>query len=300
MKNTYEVIIIGGSYAGLSAAMALGRSNRKVLVIDSGKPCNRHTPHSHNFITQDGETPAAIAQKAKKQVMQYPTVSFLKGKATTAEKIEGGFTVGTEAGEIFTAKKLLFATGVTDIMPNIGGFDDCWGISVVHCPYCHGYEVKGLKTAIVANGEAAMHYATLIRQLSNDLTIFTNGPANFTEEQLNKLKHHDINIIKGKVAKLKHSKGYVEKIIMEDCTAYDFPVIYSRPDIKQHSDLPELLGCNIDAHGFIIVDEMQKTTVNGVYAAGDCTTGQRAVAVATASGMKAGAAINYALCTEAF
>jgi thioredoxin reductase len=300
MKNTYEVIIIGGSYAGLSAAMALGRSNRNVLVIDSSMPCNRHTPHSHNFITQDGETPAAIAQKAKKQVMQYPTVSFLKGKATTAEKMEGGFTVGTEAGEIFTAKKLLFATGVADIMPNIGGFDDCWGISVVHCPYCHGYEVKGKKTAILANGEAAMHYATLIRQLSNDLTIFTNGPANFTEEQLNKLKHHDINIIEGKVAKLKHSKGYVEKIIMEDCTAYDFPVIYSRPDIKQHSDLPELLGCNIDAHGFIIVDEMQKTTVNGVYAAGDCTTGQRAVAVATASGMKAGAAINYALCAEAF
>lgn len=300
MKNTYEVIIIGGSYAGLSAAMALGRSLRNVLIIDSGKPCNRHTPHSHNFITHDGETPAAIAQKAKEQVLKYDTVTFLKGKAISVEKIAYGFTVGTESGERFEAQKLLFATGVADIMPKISGFDDCWGISVVHCPYCHGYEVKAQKTAILANGDAAMHYATLLRQLTNEITIFTDGPAHFTHEQLAKLKEHSIPVIEGKISALKHNKGYVEKIIMQDCNAYDFPVIYSKPATRQHSDLPEILDCNINEHGFIIVDEMQKTTIDGIYAAGDCTTGQRAVAVSVGAGMKAGAAINYALCTEAF
>lgn len=300
MKNTYEVIIIGGSYAGLSAAMALGRSLRNVLIIDSGKPCNRHTPHSHNFITQDGETPAAIAQKAKEQVLKYDTVTFLKGKAVSAERSVTGFTIGTEAGETFTAKKLLFATGVADLLPKINGFDDCWGISVIHCPYCHGYEVKTQKTAILANGDAAIHYVVLLRQLTNDLTIFTNGPAEFTMEQSAKLKQYNIPVIKDKIAALKHNKGYVEKIIMQDCTAYDFPVIYARPATKQHSDLPEELGCTINEQGFITVDEMQQTSVNGIYAAGDCTTGQRAVAIAVGTGMKAGAAINYALCAEAF
>ncbi len=300
MKNTYEVIIIGGSYAGLSAAMALGRSMRNVLVIDSGKPCNRHTPHSHNFLTQDGETPAAIAQKAKEQVQQYPTVNFLKGKAIAAEKTTNGFSIGTEEGETFQAQKLLFATGVADILPKINGFDDCWGISVVHCPYCHGYEVKGQKTAILANGDAVMHYVILLRQLTNDLTIFTNGPAEFTQEQQAKLKERNIAIIEGKVAALKHNKGYVEKIVMQDCTAYDFPVIYAKPVTQQHSDLPGKLGCTINEHGFIVVDDMQKTTVEGVYAAGDCTSGLRAVAAAVGAGMKTGALMNFTLCTKAF
>lgn len=300
MKKPYEVIIIGGSYAGLSAAMALGRSLRSVLIIDSGKPCNRHTPHSHNFITQDGENPAAIAQKAKEQVLKYETVTFLKGKAIFAEKTDGRFTVSTEADETFTAKKLLFATGVADILPKISGFDDCWGISVVHCPYCHGYEVKGQKTAIVANGDAAMHYVVLLRQLADNLTIFTNGPAEFSEGQYAKLKQHNIAIIKDKIATLKHQKGYVEKIIMQDCSYYDFPVIYARPVTNQHSGLPEQLGCNINENGLITVDEMQQTTVPGIYAAGDCTNGQRAVAIAVSAGMKAGAAINYELCVEAF
>ncbi len=146
--NNFDVIIIGGSYSGLSAALALGRSLRHVLIIDSGKPCNEQTPHSHNFLTHDGETPRSIASKAKEEVSKYETVHFHSGLAVRGEKTDSGFEITTEAGESFTAKKLIFATGVRDIMPEIDGISECWGISVIHCPYCHGYEVRGEKTGL--------------------------------------------------------------------------------------------------------------------------------------------------------
>ena len=300
MDTKYEVIIIGGSYAGLAAAMALGRSLRNVLVIDSGEPCNRFTPHSHNFITQDGETPAAIASKAKEQVLKYPSVQFFKDKVTDAKQTGDGFIVSTENSMMFTAKKLLFATGVTDILPDIEGFAECWGISVVHCPYCHGYEAKEQKTAVFANGEAAMHYAKLLRQLTNNLTFFTNGPAEFDEDTLDKLKEHNMAIIEDKVAAIKQNNGHAEQIIMENGVRHDFPVIYYRPQNKQHCDIPQHLGCSINEMGYIAVNEMQLTTVPGVYAAGDNTTPMRSVSIAVASGMKAGAAINFDLASEYF
>lgn len=300
MKTDYEIIIIGGSYAGLSAAMALGRSLRNVLVIDSGRPCNRHTPHSHNFLTQDGEAPAAISAKAIAQVRQYPSVAFFKGKAVFGTRNERGFSITTDSGDAFTATKLLFATGITDIMPNIDGFEDCWGISAVHCPYCHGYETKGEKTAILANGDAAMHYAMLLRQLTNSLTIFTNGPAAFNSGDLLKLGRHDIEIIEDRIAGLRHDKGYIDKIIMQDGKAYKFGVMYYRPSFEQHCGIPRQLGCTVNEMGYIVVDEMQQTSVAGVYAAGDCTSPMRSVAMAVATGNKAGAALNSHLAAEAF
>src|SRR5690606_15758541 len=139
------------------AAMALGRSLRNVLIIDSGLPCNRQTPHSHNFITQDGETPAAIVAKAREQVSAYKTVRFVDGLASSARKTNDGFVVTTQAGEEYESRKLLLATGIKDMMPPIKGFAECWGITVVHCPYCHGYELRGGRTAILAKGDKALH-----------------------------------------------------------------------------------------------------------------------------------------------
>lgn len=143
----YEVIIIGGSYAGLSAAMSLGRALRNVLIIDSSDACNKQTPHSHNFITQDGNKPAEISEKAKKQVLNYSTIEFLNDFVVSIEKKEN-FIIKS-SNEIFEAEYLILATGVKDIMPNIPGFSECWGISVIHCPYCHGYEVKEQKTGFI-------------------------------------------------------------------------------------------------------------------------------------------------------
>jgi thioredoxin reductase len=173
-QNHFDVIIIGGSYSGLSAAMSLGRALRQVLVIDSGLPCNRQTPHSHNFITQDGEKPAVISAKAKLQVEYYNSVQFYSGLATEAVKTQNAFEITTESGKVFYAKKILFATGVKDLLPEIPGLAECWGISVIHCPYCHGYEVKQQKTAIIANGAMGFEYAKMISNWTKDLRILTN------------------------------------------------------------------------------------------------------------------------------
>ncbi|KGO92476.1 NAD(P)/FAD-dependent oxidoreductase [Flavobacterium subsaxonicum] len=300
MQTNYEVIIIGGSYAGLSAAMALGRASRNVLIIDANKPCNRQTPHSHNFLTQDGETPAAISAKAKEQVMAYPTVTFLNDSAVKAASAENGFSITTENGKTFTGKKLLLATGIKDIMPEIDGFAECWGISVIHCPYCHGYEVKNQPTAILANADAAMHYAQLLLQWTKDLTLFTNGPALFTNEQTAKLQKHNIAVIEGEVARLEQQKGQLESIALKNGSTHNFKVLYYKPSFEHHTNLHEQLHCAVNDMGFLAIDEWQKSEVYGVYAAGDCTTPMRSVAMAVAQGMKAGAMINNELASEAF
>jgi len=192
---TFDVIVVGGSYSGLAAGMALGRALKKVLIIDGGKPCNRQTPYSHNFITHDGDTPLEIAALANLQVRNYDTVEFFEGFAISGSKIENGFEIQVASGEAFTAKKLIFATGIKDIMPDIDGFAECWGISVLHCPYCHGYEVKNEKTGLLGNGESGFDLARLISNWTDNLTLFTNGTSTLSAEQNAKLDKHRIKIV---------------------------------------------------------------------------------------------------------
>lgn len=301
MENkSFDVIIVGGSYSGLSAAMSLGRSLRQVLVIDSGLPCNRQTPHSHNFITQDGEKPAVISAKAKLQVDFYKTVQFYKGVAIKAIKTENVFEIITRSGEIFTARKLLFATGVKDLLPEIKGFSDCWGISVLHCPYCHGYEVKNEKTAIIANGEMGFEFAKLISNWTKDLRLCTNGKSELTLEQTQVLQKHGVLILEDEIDSLEHDKGYVSNIVFKNGKKVKVKAIYARVPFEQHCKLPQDLGCEINEQGYLKVDFMQKTTVPGIFGSGDATTQMRSVALAVSSGSFAGAVINKELIDEDF
>lgn len=145
MMPVYDVIIVGGSYSGLSAAMTLGRALRKVLVIDSGQPCNIGSPYTHNFISRDGSVPAFLSETIRKQLQKYATVRLMNGYAQYGRLGSTGFCIETEKGETFSARKLIFATGVEDIMLPNNGFSDCWGASILHCPYCHGFEVSQKK-----------------------------------------------------------------------------------------------------------------------------------------------------------
>jgi len=299
-QKNFDVIIVGGSYSGLSAAMSLGRSLRKVLVIDSGLPCNKQTPHSHNFITQDGEKPAAIAAKAKLQVAIYKTVQFYSGLAIKAIKNGSKFEVSTQSGDVFTSRKILFATGVKDLLPEIKGFSDCWGISVLHCPYCHGYEVKSEKTAIIANGEMGFEYAKLISNWTKDLRLCTNGKSELTLEQTQILKNHGVLIFEEEIDSFEHQDGYIQNIIFKNQDKIAVKAIYSRPPFEQHCLIPENLGCEINEQGLLKVDAMQKPNIVGVYASGDATTQMRSVAIAVSSGSFAGAVINKELIEEDF
>lgn len=298
-KNNFDVIIIGGSYAGLSSALALGRSMRDVLIIDSGFPCNRQTPHSHNFITQDGEKPSVITEKAKLQVLNYNTVKFYNGLAIGGKKVNNSFIISTNSGEEFTAMKLIFATGIKDMIPEIKGFSECWGISVIHCPYCHGYEFRNQKTAIISNGEKAIHLAPLVNNLSNSLTILTSGRAEFTAEELEKLKRNKIQINENEISEFEHENGQIKNIIFKDGSKTNFNAVYASVPFKQHSEIPIDLGCELTEQGYIKIDGFQKTTVSGVFACGD-NSGMRSIANAVYTGNIAGAMTNKELADEQF
>lgn len=298
-NQLYDAIIIGGSYAGLSAAMSLGRALRQVLVIDSGQPCNRFTPHSHNFLTQDGKVPGEIAAVAKEQVSLYNTVTFHEGLAVKGKKNGTGFEVKTRGDMLFRAKKLIFASGLKDILPRLDGLSECWGKSVIHCPYCHGYEYQHAKTAILANGEAAMHYAQLLPNWTKDLTLLTNGKTNLTEEQKASLRKNNIKIIKTEVAKLEHVKGQLQQVHFKDGSLLPAKAIYYRPAFEQHCKIPEEMGCELTEAGLLKVEAMNRTTVPGVYACGDVAN-MRSVAMAIGSGSATGAFVNFELCTEEF
>ncbi len=296
--HDFDVIIVGGSYSGLAAGMALGRALRKVLIIDSGKPCNSQTPYSHNFLTQDGKTPKEIAAIATKQVANYNTVTFLSGVANTGIKTKNGFEIRTDSGENFTGKKLIFATGIKDIMPDITGYADCWGITVLHCPYCHGYEVSSQPTGILGNGEYGFEFSTIISNWTNELTLYTNGKSTLTDEQTLKLERHNIYIIEYEVERLEQKKGYLQNIIFKNGNKNSIKVLYARNPFVQTCSIPESLGSEFTVDGYIKVDPAQRTSVQGVFACGDNTTRMRTVANSVAMGTTAGMMVNKELIEE--
>ena len=298
--HTYDVIITGGSYAGLSAAMSLGRSLKQVLVLDSGLPCNRQTPHSHNFLTRDGETPAALAAIAKAQVQQYNTLQFKNAIVTGGTITNDGFVLETADGEHFGAKKLLFATGVKDEMLPLKGFAESWGISVLHCPFCHGYEVKQAPTGILASGEAAFEYARLISNWTDQLTIFTNGNTGLSAEQLEKITANRIAVNDMEIAEIVQEHGQISHLLFKDGSVHPLQAMYCRPPFSQHCPVPEALGCQLTDAGHIAVDTFWATSVPGIYAAGDAATPFRSVSAAVAAGTTAGAVITRELVLAAF
>ena len=296
----FDVIIVGGSYAGLSAAMALGRSLRRVLVIDSGLPCNRQTPYSHNFLTQDGKPPAAINALAIQQVQAYATVSFENDLAVSGIKTTLGFAITTASGKTFAARKLIFATGVKDLQPGINGFAACWGITVIHCPYCHGYEFRGKATGILANGERAFHLATLVKNLSPAVTVLTAGANTFTPGQLEALVKNNIPVIEVPVDTIEHDNGHISAVVLKDGQRLHVDALYASLPFAQHCDIPEAIGCALTEQGYIQVDAMCQTTVPGIFACGDNTAMLRSVANAVFSGNLTGAVVNRELATESF
>ncbi|KAA0993643.1 NAD(P)/FAD-dependent oxidoreductase [Dyadobacter aurulentus] len=299
-ENDFDVVIVGGSYAGLSAAMALGRSLWKVAVIDSGKPCNAQTPHSHNFITHDGDTPAAIAAAAKEQVLAYPTVQFIEDLVTGVSGEDNQFEVFTEKGLQLNVKKVLFATGVKDLMPDLPGHAECWGISVIHCPFCHGYEYHDEETGIITNGEMTLDFAKLIRNWTPKLTIFTNGPAVFGDQVKDSLEELGVSLNERTIEKIEHRNGYVSQLVFTDHTTQHLKALYSRPPFVQHCRIPEQLGCTLTEQGHISVDTTQRTSVAGIFAAGDNTTMARSVSGSIAAGGMAGARICHDLISQQY
>lgn len=296
--NNYEAIIVGGSAAGLSAALILGRSMRKVLVIDSGKPCNRQTPHSHSFMTRDGVTPTELTTIARDQALAYPTVGIVDDEVISISREDDDFRVSTANGPAYQARKILLATGVKDLMPDIGGFAECWGRSVLHCPYCHGYEVKNQPMGVMINGDHADEYAGLIRHWSKDIRLFTNGPAIFSDAQRKTLSRLNIPVIETPIGRLDHREGMLTAVVLQDGNRVEMTALFAPVPTRLHSDLAPSSGCDLTAAGLIAVSPFGETSVPGVFAAGDNSSFMRQVVTASAAGNTAGAWLNKELVSE--
>lgn len=291
-----DVIIVGAGPAGLSAALVLGRIRRRVLVIDSREPRNAPSSASHSFFTQDGTPPSEILRIGREQLRPYE-VEVLDAEAADAFREGEAFTVVLGDGSRRNARRLLLATGVVDPLPAIEGLRELWGKSVLHCAYCHGWEVRDQPLAVYANGDSAAEIVALVRCLSRDVVLCTDGPADLGDDRA-LLDRNGIPIHEERIVRVDGKDGQLERIVFADGTGLPRRALFLPTLPRQHSDLPERLGCELTEIGLVKVNADGLTTVPGVYAAGDLALRRHSVVVASADGAIAGIAINHELSME--
>jgi thioredoxin reductase len=301
MEQLLDVAIIGGGPAGLSAALVLGRARRRVAVIDEGLPRNRVTRESHGFLTRDGIEPGEFRRIAREQISAYPTVRFVEDAVVSASGNDGNFQITTARGSIFRSKKLIFATGMKDAPLAIDGLADVYGKSAFVCPYCDGWEMRDRMLAVIVRGpEIIRHMAKTIAGWTDRYAICTNGPDGCTDEVREELKLRGVPLYESPIRRIESSGGQVLQVVLEDGTAIDCEGIFFAPKLVPGSDLPQALGCRMTEDGAVVVDNFGKTTVPGVYSAGDAATKWYQVVNAASMGAFAAMSINGELLAEAW
>lgn len=294
----HDVIVIGGSYAGLSAALQLGRARRKVLIIDEGKRRNRFASHSHGFLTQDGVDPAIIAADARAQVMEYPTVEWLSGRADGAARIASPGPAGAAFeilvnGDRHRARRLLLATGVKDILPEIEGLKERWGKAVFHCPYCHGYELDRGEIGVIAGSELSMHHALMLPDWGKT-TFLINGAFEPDDGQLASLAARGVAVERSPIAGL---TGHADTRLA-DGRILSFAGLFVLSRFEMASPIAGELGLAFDdgpLGSVIRTDAMKETSIPGVFACGDAARPMASVALAVGDGNLAGAGLHRSL-----
>lgn len=287
-----DVIIVGGSYAGMAAALQLVRARRSVLIIDAGNRRNRFADSSHGFLTQDGNSPQAIAATAKAQLLAYPTVQWLEASAISASKTQAGFQVNTEQ-QSYQAKRLLLATGVTDQLPEIPGLAERWGKSIFHCPYCHGYELDQGPIGVLAASPLALHHALMLPDWGAT-TLFTNECFEPDAEQKAQLLARGVAIEPGKVLQIS-GKADVQ---LTTGKTLQMAGLFTQPGTTVNSPLAQQLGCQFEQGpmgAFIQTSASKETTIAGVFACGDNARMAGSVAIAIGDGSLAGAMAHQSL-----
>lgn len=294
MQTTYDVIIIGGSYAGMAAALQIARGRRQVLVMDAGIRRNRFAAFSHGLLGQDGKSPTAIADEAKAQLLEYPNVSWLQGLADSAEKSGDLFSV-TSGNNTLRAKRLILATGVTDHLPAIPGLQDRWGKTVFHCPYCHGYELNQGSLGVLATSEASMHQAMLIPDWG-PTTLFTNNCFTPDETQLQQLAARNVKVERETVREIAGEQAAIVKL--ENGRLVELAGLFVASLTQPSNRIAQDLGCEIGESpiGFYVkTDELKQTSVPGVFACGDLARPMGSVTFAIGDGAQAGFATHRSL-----
>lgn len=298
--SKFDVIIIGGGTAGLSAALILGRARKHTLVCGSGAPRNAPSHQVHNFFTRDGINSAELLRIGQEQLAPYQGVQFQTEPVVHAYKRDNGFEVTLESGNQVEARRLLLATGVIDELPAIAGLQELWGISALLCPYCHGWEVQDQPIALYGKGQVGFDLCVLLKGWSDDLVLCTDGSADLTDEQRLLLDKHNIPVREEKIDRFEGKDGHLNAIVFADKSVLARSAIYLPPLQQQRSELPKQLGCDIE-NGFVKVDECGQTSIQGVYAAGDMIAPMmQSLPYASFIGMRAGGFINQELLIEDF
>ncbi|MYM32193.1 FAD-dependent oxidoreductase [Duganella sp. CY15W] len=289
----FEVIVIGGSYAGLSAATQLARARRRILVVDAGQRRNRYAQHSHGFLGQDGREAAAIAADGRAQLMKYPTVRWIEGSATQAVKHGDVFRVTLADGSIFQAQRLVLATGMVDELPSIPGLAERWGSSVFHCPYCHGYELEQGHIGVIATSAHSIHHAMMLPDWGK-VTFFLNGAFEPDAEQLEKLAQRGVTVERTLV----RSVSGQATVALQDGRALEMAGLFVISRLHSASPIAEQLGCEMEEGpmgSYVRTDMIKASSVAGVYVAGDAARMAGSVALAVADGAMAGVAAHQSL-----
>jgi thioredoxin reductase len=306
----YDVVVVGGGAAGLSGALALVRSRRSVLVIDGGQPRNAPAAHIHNYLSRDGTPPLEFLAVGRAEVAGYGG-QIIDGGVATVERLEsrddrGGFRVALSDGTSVYARRLLVATGLLDELPDVPGVAERWGRDVVHCAYCHGWEVRDQAIGILATGPAAVHQALLFRQLSTDVVLFQHTAPALSQEQVEQLVARGITIIEGEVSALEVHDDRLAGVRLRSGAFVTRQAIVVAPRFAARAAVLGMLGLETtdqESAGYVFgtyvaADATGATSVPGVWVAGNVADPMAQVVAVAAAGLKAGAMINADLIAE--
>ena len=296
--DSFDAVVVGGGPAGLAAALALGRARRRVLVASCGPTRNAPAHAAHNVFTRDGTPPAELVRVGREQLAPYD----VEVRDVCAVDVRGEaryFVVSLAGGGEVRSRGIVLATGVRDVLPEIPGFAELWGSGVFHCPYCHGWEVAGRPLAIYARGEPALHLSKLLRGWTDDLVLFTDGDPALPAGDIERIRRSGIVVREEGVERLVGSGG-LEAVVLRGGEVVPRAGLFAAPAQELRSDLHVRLGCALTAQGRIEADPMGRTSVARVFVGGDAAPGMQSVSFAAATGMLAGAGLNFALLEEDF
>ncbi|MEE4022028.1 NAD(P)/FAD-dependent oxidoreductase [Gordonia sp. PKS22-38] len=299
--NAFDVAIVGGGPAGLSAATTLARSLRSVIVIDAGEPRNAPAEGAHNVLGNEGIRPTELLAKGRAEARGYGT-EIRSGAVTDAARTDEVFTLELADGDTVTARRVLLAAGLVDELPDVPGVRELWGSTVLHCPYCHGYEVRGRRIGVLGTSPMSVHQTLLFSQLSDDVTLFTHTMPPIEDAELEQLSALGVSIVDGAVDHLDIADDALRAVALADGTTVERDALVVAPRFVVRSELYTRLGGTLSDHPmggqFIAADPMGATDIPGLWAAGNVANLAATVSVSMGAGVTAGGAINMDLVAE--
>jgi thioredoxin reductase len=296
IEAQYDVAVLGGGAAGLSAALVLARARRRTVVVDAGEPRNAPADRMYGFLSRDGLPPSELLALGRAEVASYGG-ELVGNRATAVERAGGRFAVTLGSGQVLSARRLLVTTGLRDRLPDLPGVRERWGRDLLHCPYCHGHEVRDQQLGMLGGSAEAVAHALLVRQWSNDVVFFDTGlPLDGAEREM--LRARSIDVVEGAVARLVVEDDHLAGVALADGRVVRREAVFVRPVFVPHCELLTSLGCATDDHGWVTADATGRTSTPGVWAAGNAVNPRAQVITAAGEGSAAAIAINNDLVDE--